>query len=219
MRQVLVDSARKFRAGKRGGGNKVSLDGMGIDIRDPSINSPFLALEEALQNLEKLDARKGTILEMKYFGGLTLDEIVVATGVSKATVSRDLRSGLVLARSGKTNKALEAYRKNLGMQERIAALKKDDVSVQRTVMIAMGHVGDTLGNANMINLGRYADAAAIYGKVVERARWLVPVDPGDKKAQLDLSFALLRYSNTLRPASDLPANLRAMNEARQLFER
>ena len=92
MRQALVDSARKFRAGKRGGGNKVSLDGMGIDIGDPSIHSPFLALEEALQNLEKLDERKGKILEMKYFGGLTLDEIVEATGVSKATVSRDLRS-------------------------------------------------------------------------------------------------------------------------------
>ena len=92
MRQVLVDSARKFRAGKRGGGNKVSLDGMGIDIGDPSVNSPFLALDEALQQLEKLDERKAKILEMKYFGGLTLDEIVEATGVSKATVSRDLRA-------------------------------------------------------------------------------------------------------------------------------
>ena len=92
MRQVLVDSARKYRAGKRGGGNKVSLDGMGIDIGDPSVKSPFLALEEALRELEKLDPRKGKILEMKYFGGLTSDEIVEATGVSKATVSRDLRS-------------------------------------------------------------------------------------------------------------------------------
>jgi tetratricopeptide (TPR) repeat protein len=45
------------------------------------------------------------------------------------------------------------------------------------------------------------------------------VDPGDKKAQLDLSFALLRYSNTLRAAGDLAASLRAMNEARQLFDR
>lgn len=92
MRQVLVDSARKFRAGKRGGGNKVSLDGMGIDIGVPVADSSFLALDEALQQLEKLDPRKGKILEMKYFGGLTLDEIVEATGVSKATVSRDLRS-------------------------------------------------------------------------------------------------------------------------------
>ncbi|MBL8240973.1 MAG: sigma-70 family RNA polymerase sigma factor [Bryobacterales bacterium] len=92
MRQVLVDSARKFRAGKRGGGKNVSLDGMGIEIGDPSMHSPFLALEESLQNLEKLDARKAKILEMKYFGGLTLDEIVEACGVSKATVSRDLRS-------------------------------------------------------------------------------------------------------------------------------
>ena len=92
MRQVLVDSARKFRAGKRGGGRKVSLDGLGIDIGDDKADSPFLALDDALQNLEKMDARKGKILEMKYFGGLTLDEIVEATGVSKATVSRDLRS-------------------------------------------------------------------------------------------------------------------------------
>jgi len=59
MRQVLVDSARKFRAGKRGGGNKVSLDGMGIDIGDPRVDSPVVRPAEALQNLEKLDPRRG----------------------------------------------------------------------------------------------------------------------------------------------------------------
>ncbi|MBM3784317.1 MAG: sigma-70 family RNA polymerase sigma factor [Acidobacteria bacterium] len=103
MRQVLVDSARKFRAAKRGGGRKVSLDGIGIDIGDDKANSPFLSLNEALENLEKVDARKAKILEMKYFGGLTLDEIVEASGVSKATVSRDLRSAEAWVRVQLTN--------------------------------------------------------------------------------------------------------------------
>jgi serine/threonine protein kinase len=127
--------------------------------------------------------------------------------------------GLVQARMGKTNEALGAYTKSLGMQEKLAAIKNDDISAQRTVMIAMSHVGDTLGNSHMINLGRYAEAAGIYGKVVKKARWLVAVDPGDKKAQVDLSFGLLRYSNTLRAAGELPAALRTMNEARELMEK
>jgi len=54
--------------------------------------------------------------------------------------------------------------------------------------------------------------------VVEKARWLVSVDPGDKKAKVDLSFGLLRYGNTLRAAGDPMAGLRAMDEARQLLE-
>jgi serine/threonine protein kinase len=127
--------------------------------------------------------------------------------------------GLVLARMGKTNEALTAYEKSLSIQERLAALKKDDVASQRTVMLAMSHVGDTLGNPNMINLGRYKEGAAIYGRVVEKARWLVSVDPGDKKAQVDLSFGLLRWANTLRAAGEISASLRAMEEAKVLLRR
>ncbi|MBI2687823.1 MAG: serine/threonine protein kinase [Acidobacteria bacterium] len=127
--------------------------------------------------------------------------------------------GAVLARMGKTNDALAAYQKSLGMQERIAAMKPDDVSAQRTVMIAMSHVGDTLGNSHMINLGRYPEAVGIYGKVVEKARWLVRVDPQDKKAQVDLAFGLLRYGNTLRAAGDFERSLRTMEESRRLLER
>ena len=127
--------------------------------------------------------------------------------------------GLVQARMGKTAEALGAYQKSLSLQERIAALKPDDVSAQRTVMIAMSHVGDTLGNPNMISLGRHREAAEIYGKVVEKARRLVAVDRGDRKAEVDLSFGLLRWANTLRAAGDSGGAQRAMDEAKVLLTR
>ena len=54
----------------------------------------------------------------------------------------------------------------------------------------------------MINLGRFKEAAAIYGQVVAKARWLVLVDPNDIKAQVDLSFGLLRSAiRSCRPVS------------------
>ena len=177
-------------------------DQLGRMVAVVGVDEAFRSAERAVKIREELN-----------FMGVGDRSALSELGSSYATL------GLVLARSGKTNEALEAYQKSLGMQERIASFKKDDVSAERIVMIAMSHVGDTLGNSNMINLGRFTEAAATYSKVVEKARWLVSVDPGDKKAQLDLSFALLRYSNTLRAAGDLPASLRAMNEARGLFER
>lgn len=127
--------------------------------------------------------------------------------------------GLVLARMGKTDDALEAYKKSLGMQQRIATMFPDDVGAQRTLMIAMSHVGDTLGNSHMISLGRFAEGAEVYAKVVERARWLVSVDPLDKKAQVDLAFGLLRYGNTLRAAADYEKSWAAMEEARVLLDK
>ncbi len=126
--------------------------------------------------------------------------------------------GTVLARMGKLDNALEAYKKSLMMQERIAAMKPDDVAAQRTVMIAMSHVGDTLGNSHMLNLGRFAESAVIYGKVVDKGRWLVSVDPRDRKAQLDLAFGLLRWGNVLRAAGDFAKSGRATEESRQLME-
>jgi tetratricopeptide (TPR) repeat protein len=85
-------------------------------------------------------------------------------------------------------------------------------------MIALSHVGDTLGNSHMISLGRFAEAAEVYSRVVDRARWLVSVDPQDKKAQVDLGFALLRYGNTLRAAVDYDKAWRAMEESRVTLE-
>lgn len=91
MRQVLVDHARERRAQKRGGGwERVTLSGVGAGPRE-SIEPDILDLHAALEKLESLDARKGRVLEMRYFGGMSLEEIAVVESVTEKTIQRDLR--------------------------------------------------------------------------------------------------------------------------------
>ncbi|HUF35526.1 MAG TPA: ECF-type sigma factor [Gemmatimonadales bacterium] len=91
MRHLLVDHARARKAAKRGGGApSVDLDPM-MRISQTSIDA-FADLDEALKRLEAMDARQGQILELRYFGGLSLEETASALGISLATVKRDLRS-------------------------------------------------------------------------------------------------------------------------------
>ena len=66
--------------------------------------------------------------------------------------------------------------------------------------------------------GRTAEGAEAYAKVVEIARWLVSVDPQDKKARLDLGFALLRSSTAYKTNKERDKSLRAMEESRRLME-
>lgn len=89
MRQVLVDSARKHRAGKRGHGAATRLtDAMAV-AWEPAAD--LLQLNEALSMLAEIDDRKCRVIEMKYFGGLSRSEIAEALGVSDATVGRYTR--------------------------------------------------------------------------------------------------------------------------------
>ena len=87
MRQILVDHARRQQAGKRSG-HKVSLE---ETVSFGQERSPDLvALDDSLSALEKLDARKCRAVELRYFGGLSVDEIALALEVSRMTVRRDL---------------------------------------------------------------------------------------------------------------------------------
>ena len=89
MRQVLVDYARERKAQKRGGGwERVTLSGVGaLGAFEPDI----LDLHEALEALDAVDPRKVRVLEMRYFGGMALDEIARVEGIVEKTVQRDLR--------------------------------------------------------------------------------------------------------------------------------
>ena len=91
MKRVLVDYARKRGAQKRFGGLRVTLhpdlDAQQADTAD------LLLLDEALRHLAVFDARKSHIIELKYFGGLTTEEIAVLEQISVATVGRELRLG------------------------------------------------------------------------------------------------------------------------------
>ena len=87
MRQILVDHARRKQAGKRAG-IKVSLEeAVSFEERGQDL----VALDAGLNALEKLDPRKCKAVELRYFGGLSMDEIAQTLDVSPVTVRRDLR--------------------------------------------------------------------------------------------------------------------------------
>lgn len=88
MRRILVNHARDRIADKRGGGAEhVPLTLAGEGIGAPEVN--LLDLHEALNDLTATDSRKGRIVELKFFGGLTTAEIAENLGLSVATVERD----------------------------------------------------------------------------------------------------------------------------------
>ena len=88
MRRVLVDAARAQRSRKRGGGALVlPLDSAAkLGIRD---NVEVIALDEALAGLEQVDPRKSQVVELRFFGGLSVEETAEVLTVSMATVARD----------------------------------------------------------------------------------------------------------------------------------
>ena len=88
MRQILVEYARRKQAGKRAG-HKVPLEQAVSFHRDRS--DEMVALDTSLTELEKVDPRKCKAVELRYFGGLSMDEIARALEVSPITVRRDLR--------------------------------------------------------------------------------------------------------------------------------
>ena len=88
MRRILIERARAHNADKRGAGVTARpLE----DVADLATqrSASLLALDEALQRLTTMDGRKGRVVEMKYFGGLTTEEAAAALDISVATVERD----------------------------------------------------------------------------------------------------------------------------------
>jgi RNA polymerase sigma factor (TIGR02999 family) len=91
MRRVLIEHARKRMAQKRGGGIRITLQ-TGMDVAEERTPA-FLLLDEALSRLSEMDVRKSKAIELKFFGGLSAEEIGQALGISVATVGRELRLG------------------------------------------------------------------------------------------------------------------------------
>jgi RNA polymerase sigma factor (TIGR02999 family) len=90
MRQILIDYARRRKAGKRGAGvpNMSLEDACGAVLERPAV---MIALSEALDELERKDARKARLIEMRYFGGLTLEESAEVAGITVESVRYELR--------------------------------------------------------------------------------------------------------------------------------
>lgn len=89
MRQILIDYARKKRADKRGGGKQeiTYIDELFADENNKA--KELIDIDEALRRLEKLSERLSKVVEMRFFGEMTIDETARALGISKSTVKRD----------------------------------------------------------------------------------------------------------------------------------
>ena len=88
MRRILVDVARSRRYQKRGGGaRKVSLDAALLPAVAPTTD--IVALDDALKTLSEMDPRKGQVVELRFFGGLSVEETANVLGISSDTVTRD----------------------------------------------------------------------------------------------------------------------------------
>ena len=88
MRRILVDKTRKRYNAKRGGNlRKVSLDG--VAVLSGERDADLIALDEALIDLEAMDSRKSKIVELRFFGGLNIEEAAEALSISPATVQRE----------------------------------------------------------------------------------------------------------------------------------
>ena len=98
MRQILVDYARRQQAAKRGEGRTM------ISLHDAQVAAnprpvDLLALDEALEKLAAVDARKARAIELKFFGGLEMAEIAAVLNISLKTVEKDVRLGAAWLRS------------------------------------------------------------------------------------------------------------------------
>lgn len=91
MRNILVSHARQYLSTKRGAAaRKVSLDDVTSGFSNERA-AELVRLDEALRELEKFDSRKSQIIQLRYFGGLSLEEIESIAQISAATIRRDLR--------------------------------------------------------------------------------------------------------------------------------
>lgn len=86
MRRILLDHARKRRRAKRGG-EAVHVDVTEVAVVSPETSNELIALDEALVRLASFDPNKSKIVEMRFFGGLTVNEVAEVLGLAPVTVS------------------------------------------------------------------------------------------------------------------------------------
>ena len=106
MRWILVDYERNRRAAKRGAG--VTLLTLDPSVASPQRDVDLLALDEALERLCKLDSQQGQIIELRYFGGLSIEDTSEFLGISPATVKRSWASARAWLRREMSQKELRA---------------------------------------------------------------------------------------------------------------
>ena len=92
MRQILIEAARRRNAGKRGGGQDVTVSFDDSYQKGPSCGEDLLRLDRALDELARMNPRQASLVESRFFGGLDILETATLLNISEATVLRDWRA-------------------------------------------------------------------------------------------------------------------------------
>ena len=88
MRQILVEHARSHNASKRGGGVfRLAIDAVNEPCERPDLN--LVALDDALKDLSRIDPQQGRVVELRFFAGLSIEDIAKVLNISESTVKRD----------------------------------------------------------------------------------------------------------------------------------
>lgn len=103
MRRILMDHARKHLANKRGGDAEILPLEEEIFVVSPDKSNELLALDEALERLAKMDPPKARVVELRYFGGLSIEETAEVMGISVPTVNRHWKFAKAWLHSELTN--------------------------------------------------------------------------------------------------------------------
>jgi len=92
MRRILVDYARANLRAKRGGETtRVALEDIDAPVKEPALDPDLIALDAALEKLAEIDPRRGRVVELRFFGGLSVEETAQVLQVAPDTVVRDWR--------------------------------------------------------------------------------------------------------------------------------
>jgi RNA polymerase sigma factor (TIGR02999 family) len=92
MRRILVDYARANLRAKRGGGaTRIALEDIDIPVAEPALNPDIIALDDALEKLAEIDPRRSRVVELRFFGGLSVEEAAYVLRVAPDTIVRDWR--------------------------------------------------------------------------------------------------------------------------------
>ena len=187
-----------------------------IELRKVSADLHAL-LDKEIALLDPAAAEKDSLGQVQLSTALLADcprdpecQLVLAENYSQL--------GLMAGRKGQTRESLAWYLKSVALREQAIAARPNDVTAQRDLMMAYGHIGDTKGSPFLFNLGDPGGAREYYGKAARLAESMVAIDPSDKQARIDLGIALMRIGTVLEAQKEVAESLAALNRAAGILE-
>src|SRR5262249_33677176 len=116
------------------------------------------------------------------------------TAMLQSLASAHAAVGMAQSQNGRMQDALQNYRQDAALMERLLTADPQNASLRRELMLAYGHIADVSGNPNLANLGDRAAALEAYRKAAEIGKQLYDADPANERAAVDYGIALSRVA-------------------------